>query len=109
MSEVQLFAIGIVASVIVWVLKAAKLTVKSSWLTVLVYVASLLLAAAFAAPALPLFPVFTDLASFVPLFIAWIGDLLVPISAYVGFATLIYNTMLKQVLDKYAAPLFRKG
>lgn len=109
MSEVQLFAIGIVASVIVWVLKAVKVTVKSSWLTVLVYVVSLLLAFAFAAPALPPFPVFVDLALFVPLCLAWIGELLVPVSAFVGFATLIYNTLLKQVLDKYAAPLFLKN
>jgi hypothetical protein len=108
MTEIQLFVIGAVASVIVWVLKMSKVTVKSSWLTVLVYVVSLLLAFAFAAPALPLFPAFVDLASFVPLFIAWVGELLVPISAFVGFATLVYNTLLKQVLDKYAAPLFAR-
>lgn len=109
MSEIQLFVIGAVASVIVWVLKMSKVTVKSSWLTVLVYAVSLVLAFAFAAPSLPMFPVFVDLVSFVPLLLAWIGDLLVPLSAFVGFATLVYNTLLKQVLDKYAAPLFRKS
>jgi hypothetical protein len=108
MTEIQLFVIGAVASVIVWMLKMAKVTVKSSWLTVLVYVVSLAIALAFAAPALPAFPVWVDLVTFVPLFIAWIGDLLVPLSAFVGFATLIYNTLLKQVLDKYATPLFHR-
>ena len=108
MTEIQLFVIGAVASVIVWVLKTAKVTVKSSWLTVLVYAVSLVLAFAFAAPALPLFPAYVDLASFVPLLLAWIGDLLVPLSAFVGFATLVYNSLLKQILDKYAAPLFAR-
>jgi hypothetical protein len=106
MTEIQLFVIGAVASVIVWGLKMSKVTVKSSWLTILVYAVSLGLGLAFAAPALPPFPVFADLVSFVPLFLVWVGDLLVPLSAFVGFATLIYNTLLKQVLDKYAAPLF---
>lgn len=106
MSEIQLFVIGAVASVIVWVLKMSKVAVKSSWLTVLVYAVSLGLAFAFAAPTLPAFPVFVDLVTFVPLLLAYIGDLLVPLSAFVGFATLVYNTLLKQVLDKYAAPLF---
>ena len=107
MSEIQLFVIGAVASVIVWVLKMSKVTVKSSWLTVLVYAVSLALAFAFAAPALPALPVYVDLISYVPLLLAWIGDLLVPLSAFTGFATLIYNVLLKQVLDKYAAPAFR--
>ena len=106
MTEIQLFVIGAVASVIVWVLKISKVTVKSSWLTVLVYAVSLGLALAFAPLVLPVLPVFTDLATFIPLLLVWIGDLLVPLSAFVGFATLIYNTLLKQVLDKYAAPLF---
>lgn len=109
MSEIQLFVIGAAASAIVWVLKMSKVTVRSSWLTVLVYGVSLVLAFVFAAPSLPPLPVYVDLVSFVPLFLAWIGDLLVPLSAFVGFATLIYNTLLKQILDKYAAPLFRRS
>ena len=108
MTEVQLFAIGLVASVIVWLLKLAKANVQSGWLTVGVYVVSLALAFLFAPLALPVFPPFVDLVTFAPAFIAWVGALLIPLSAFVGFATLIYNTLLKSVLDQYVKPLFAK-
>ena len=109
MSEIQLFVIGAVASVIVWLLKLAKANIKSGWLTVGVYVVALVLAFFFASPVLPVFPACVDLVTCVPLVLAWIGDLLVPISAFVGFATLVYNVLLKQVLDNYAAPLLRRA
>jgi hypothetical protein len=38
----------------------------------------------------------------------WIGAALIPLSAFVGFATLIYNALLKAILDKYIKPLFAK-
>jgi hypothetical protein len=108
MTEIQLFAIGLVAAVIVWLLKMFKVTLASGWLTALVYAVALVLAFFFAPLALPAFPVFVDLASFVPALIAWVGALLIPLSAFVGFATLVYNALLKAVLDKYAAPLFKR-
>jgi hypothetical protein len=108
LNAVQLFVIASIASVIVYLLKIAKVTQKPAWLTLLVYGVSLVLAAAFARPALPPFPPLSDAVTFVPALIAWVGALLLPISALVGFATLIYNTLLKMVLDKWVAPLLKK-
>lgn len=107
LTDVQLMAIAVVASVIVWLLKLAKANVASGWLTVAVYVVSAVLAFLFAPVAVPAFPAYVDLVSFVPAFIAWIGALLVPLSAFVGFATLIYNALLKAILDKYALPFLK--
>ena len=106
LTEVQLFVIGAVASVIVWVVKLIRArggNVPAGWLTAFVYVASAGLAWVFAPVVLPPMPPFVDLATFVPAFLAWIGDLLVPLSAFVGFATLVYNVFLKKVLDELGA------
>lgn len=108
LTEVQLFVIASVASLIVYGLKLAKVTTKPAWLTVLLYGVSLVLAFFFAPLAIPPFPPFGDILIFVPALIAWIGELLVPISALVGFATLIYNVLLKMVLDKWVKPWFMK-
>lgn len=107
LSPVQLFVIASVASVVVYVLKMLRVTAKPSWLTVLLYGASLVLAFLFARPVLPPLPPFTDISVFVPALIAWIGAALIPISALVGFATLIYNVLLKQVMDKWVRPMFK--
>lgn len=109
MTEIQMFVIATVASVIVWLLNLYKKPIASGWLTAGVYVVSLLLAFFFAPLALPAFPPFTDLAQFVPDLVKWIGDLLVPLSAFVGFATLVYNALLKAVMDKYVKPLFLRA
>jgi len=101
-----LFAIGLVASVVVWLL---RLVVKNGaelpdWvLTSGVYVVSGVLAFFFNPVALPPFPPFADLAQFIPLFLAWIGDLLVPLSSFAGFAALVYQALLKKILDGVAA------
>lgn len=108
LTEVQLFILAAVASVIVYGLKLAKVAEKPAWLTTLVYVVSLVLAFLFAPPAIPPFPACGDLAACVPAGLSWIGELLVPLSAVVGFATLLYNTLLKQVLDRWVAPLLVK-
>ena len=97
-----LFAIGLVASVLVWLIKFLQKSgavIHSGWLTAGVYVISGLLAWFFSPVSLPSFPVFVDLASFVPAFLVWIGALLVPLSAFAGFATLVYNVLLKKILD----------
>lgn len=107
-SEVQLFVIAAVASIVVYLFKIAKVTQKPAWLTVLLYGVSLVLAVAFARPALPPFPPLSDAVTFVPALLAWLGALLIPISALVGFATLIYNTLLKIVLDKWVTPVLTR-
>ena len=105
MTEIQLFVIATVASALVWLLKLTKTNLAPGWLTALVYLVSLGLALLFAPLVLPAFPTWVDLATFVPALIAWFGELLVPLSAFVGFATLIYNALLKAVLEKYVRPL----
>jgi len=108
-----MFVIGLVASAIVWLVKLASQrgeTIPSGWLTAGVYVVSAVLAFLFAPVSLPSFPCWSgDLATFVPAVLTWIGNLLVPLSAFVGFATLIYNAILKKVLDGIADKLATKG
>lgn len=108
LTEIQLFVIATVASVIVWLLKLWKGNVASGWLTAGVYVVSLVLAFFFAPLALPAFPPFVDLATFLPALIGWIGEALIPLSAFVGFATLVYNTLLKAVLERRIRPLLKR-
>jgi hypothetical protein len=108
LTEIQLFVIGTVASAIVWVLKFYKGQLSPGWLTGGVYVVSFVLAWFFAPLALPAFPPFVDLASFVPALLGWVGDLLIPLSAFVGFATLVYNVLLKSVLDNYVKPFLAR-
>ena len=106
LTEVQLFLIGAVASVIVWLVKFIRSrwgSIPAGWLTGAVYLVSAVLAWIFAPLALPALPPFVDLASFVPAFLQWFAELLVPLSAFVGFATLVYNILLKQVLDNAGA------
>ena len=111
LSPEALFAIGLVASVIVWALKLLAQNgqaVPDAVLTDGVYVVSGVLALLFNPVALPMFPPFIDLASFVPALIAWIGALLVPLSAFAGFAALVYQVLLKKILDGVSAKLFAK-
>lgn len=108
MTEFQLIWIGIAASAIVWLLKLTKKQISAGWLTTLVYVVSLGLAYVFAPLVVPGFPPFVDAVSFGAALLAWSGDLLLAISPFVGFATLVYNALLKAVLDKYVKPLFAR-
>lgn len=108
LTEVQLFVIATVASGLVWVLKTYKGSIPAGWLTTGVYVVSMGLAFFFAPLALPPFPGYSDAVTFVQALIAWIGAAMVPLSAFVGFATLVYNVLLKSVLDKYVKPVLSK-
>lgn len=105
LSAELLFVIAITSSVIVWVVKFASgrgANIPDVYLTGGVYIVSGVLAFLFAPVALPPFPPFVDLASFVPALIAYIGALLVPLSAFVGFAGLVYQALIKKVLDGIA-------
>lgn len=102
LTTVQLFVIGAVASALVWGIKALKkrgTTIASGWLTIGVYVISFGLAFAFAPLALPPFPPFADAVTFVQALLNYISALLIPISALAGAATLVYNVLLKRILD----------
>lgn len=106
MTEIQFFVIATVASVLVWLLKFAKQPVSAGWLTTAVYVAAFGLAYLFQPLLVPAFPPFVDAASFLQALVAWAGDFLLAFSPFVGFATLIYNALLKAVFEKYVRPLF---
>jgi uncharacterized membrane protein len=65
----------------------------------LLYAVSLGLALVFSPVEIPSFPPFNDLASGLIALLAWLGELIPVLSAVVGFATLIYQVLLKRVLD----------
>ncbi len=103
LTEVQLYTIAVVATVLVYILnlwsKKASKPIHRGWLTAAVYLISGLLAFAFNAPAFPPFPVITDAAQAAPAILQWASDLLVLIGPIVAFATLIYNALLSRVMD----------
>ena len=109
MSEIQLFVIGLAASVLVWIVKAVQsrgAKLSSGLLTGIVYAIAFGLALAFAPLTLPLLPQYSDPAQFVQAVIDYIGAAAVPVSAFVGFATLLYNSLLKRVLDGIGEKIF---
>lgn len=108
LTDIQLFVIATVASAFVWALKVAKFNLSAGWLTTAVYVMAFALAFVFAPLVLPVFPPFTDAATFVQALVSYAGSFLLVFSPFVGFATLIYNTLLKAVLERYVRPLFTK-
>jgi preprotein translocase subunit Sec61beta len=97
--------IAIAASTIVWLakqfIKVGK-PIPDIYLTGGVYAVSFVIALLAAAPTLPAPPACPDLATCVPNLLTYIGELLIPLSAFVGFATLIYQALLKRVLDGLA-------
>jgi hypothetical protein len=109
LSDSQLYVLAFIAPIIIYVIKAllaAKVTISRGWLTAGVYVVAGLLAYAWSAPLFPLFPVFVDLGTFLPALFQWITDLLIAVGPIVALATLIYNVLLKSVLDGIAAKYF---
>lgn len=106
-----LFSISLVASVLVWGIKQFNKSGKNlpDWvMTSGVYVVAFILAFSFSPVSLPHLPMFTDLATFIPALIAYVGALLVPLSAFVGFAGLVYQALLKRILDGMAARFLAK-
>lgn len=107
LTDSQLYVLAFVAPIIVYVVNAllkAKIKLSRGWLTAGVYVISGLLAYVWSAPLFPAFPSWGgELGVFVPALFAWITDLLTAVGPIVALATLIYNALLKQVLDKIAA------
>jgi len=108
LDAVQMYIIGVVASAVVYVLKLIgakwpRWTIKREWLTVLLYIGSWGLAILWRRMTIPSFPVFDDPISFVSALLAFITLMLEALGPAVAFATLIYNVLLKQVFDGWAA------
>lgn len=105
LTEIQLFVIATAASTFVWMLKLTKTQLSAGWLTTAVYMISFGLAYVFAPLAVPAFAPFSDAVTFMQAAVSWAGDFLIAFSPFVGFATLIYNVLLKAVLERYAKPV----
>lgn len=103
--EVML-AISVISSVLVFLLRllfTSKGKVVPAWVyTVFLYVVSLGVAAVFFPLQLPPFPPYSDLPSGLVSLLAWLVALIPILSAFVGTATVIYQIILKRVLDGIA-------
>lgn len=114
MTEVQMFVIASFATVIVYALNAlakyAGVQLGRGWLTVIVYACAGALAVLWQAPVFPPVPVYAgDPAMFVKTILDFLGAVLVALGPVVAFATLIYNALLKSVLDKLADKIKAKS
>jgi len=103
-SEVTLFVIGLAASIIVWGIKTYQIksgkdipTVILQWL---VYGVSLVLALIFQLPVLPEISFLGSPVEIIGAGFAWIGALLTSIAPAFTFATLVYTTLLKSIMEK---------
>lgn len=115
LTATQIMLIGLLATIIAGALnlylKRQGKAPGRRWITLGLYVIAVLLAAFWARPLLPPFPAFpapvddpAGMAALAILYlgalVVWLGKLIAAASSIVGFATLIYNTLLKAVLDK---------
>ncbi len=102
LSDAQLYVLAFIAPIIIYAVNAllsAKVTVHRGWLTAGVYVVSGVLAWAWSAPIFPAFPAFGEPGAFIPALFQWLTALLTALGPIVALATLIYNVLLKKVLD----------
>ncbi len=106
LSDVQLVYIGIVASALLWVLKlivARGYQPKREIIAIALYVVAFFMAILFTPITFPSFPPFSDAPSFVGALLAWIVLLVGLASPVAGMAFLIYNILLKRVLESIAS------
>ena len=100
--EWQLVLVGLVASFVLWVL---KLLAAKGWspsrevVAIALYVISFVLALLFQTITFPAFPGCTDAPTCVSAVINYIGTLLTVAAPITGLAYLIYNVLLKRVLE----------
>ncbi len=100
---------------IVWIVRWTSRAFGWSWqpgkrgLTALLFAVSLGLSFLFTPVAFPSFPPFgQDFSAWLPAFVAYLGALVSIVAPVVSGATLIYNILLAQVLDKLADGLANK-
>lgn len=103
LTEAQLVVIGLVASGVLWALRvliARGVHLTKEAVATALYVISFSLAVGFTSLTFPGFPPYTDPPSFIGALLTWIGSLLALASPVAGMAYLIYNLLLKRVLDQ---------
>jgi hypothetical protein len=110
LTDSQLYVLAFIAPIIIYgvnVLLKAKIQVHRGWLTAGVYAISGVLAYAWSAPIFPVFPAWSgELGAFVPALFSWFTSLLIALGPIVALGTLIYNVLLKKVLDGIAEKFF---
>jgi hypothetical protein len=102
LTEGQLVVIGLVASAALWVLRVLAsrgYQPPKEVIAIGLYVISFGLAVSFTALTLPSFPPFNDAPTFIAAVFLYIGSLLQIASPVAGMAYLIYNVLLKRVLE----------
>lgn len=102
LTEVQLVYVGMIASVALWLIRES---VKRGYqptrevVAIGLYVISFFMAIIFTPLTFPPFPPFSDAPSFVGALLAYVGQLLALAAPVAGMAFLIYNLLLKRVLE----------
>ena len=102
LTEAQLVVIGLVASALLWVLRVLAsygYQPKKEVVAIALYVISFGLAVSLTVLTLPPFPPFSDAPTFIAAVLAYVGSLLQIASPVAGIAYLVYNLLLKRVLE----------
>ena len=101
---VQLYVIGLVSTVLVYLLKVAakrwpQINLKGDWLTVLLYVIAFGLAVSWSGIQLPSFAACSDPLTCVSSALNYAQALLTAIAPATAFAMLIYNLLFQRVFE----------
>jgi uncharacterized membrane protein len=104
---VQLAILGLVATVIVGILnllaEKGGIHLARGWVTAILFVIAMILSFFWQPVALPAFPVWAgDPAVFALALLTFTGTLASAAGVVVGFATVIYNWLVKKVYDRLA-------
>ena len=105
LTALQLMIIGAIAAVIaqlvkLWAAKSGK-AVPQLILSLVIFGVSLVLAYLWARPAIPAWPApVADPMAYALLIIGWIGQLIVLAGTLLGFAKVVYDSLLKTVFEK---------
>jgi len=106
LSADQLIFIGVVTTIVVQIVRllsarTKQVVLNKTVITVVLMVVALFLAYIWARPVLPMWPTpVADPMSYALLIVDFIGKLIVVLSALFGFATIIYNLLVKAVFEK---------
>lgn len=114
LEQYQFVIVGLIASMIVWLLKrmaeANGQPVKPVVVTTVLFVISFGLAVAWVGVSFAPFPPYAgDPGAFAQAALAWFSDFLGAVGGYVATAILIYQAFLKYLLDHGIPTLWRKA
>jgi uncharacterized membrane protein len=104
---VQLAILGLVATVVTgilnWLAEKRGYHLARGWVTLILFVIAMILSFFWQPVALPVFPAYAgDPAIFTIALLTWVGTLSSAAGVVVGFATVIYNWLVRKIYDKAA-------